>query len=159
MSILSMGEMGKDFCPNSLQPFLETIDRRTCKDGSRELIPVFQNSHRKGRPSLLQVPCRGAPLSKLEVKGCIETFELVDERVSTSKFNKAPLSGYLALTPLRHTIMSVFFAYLLIPQSHLAPSIVLDTLSNTYFERTLAICDVGHLKVHLRRDLNPEPSV
>ncbi len=26
-SVQSMGEMGKDFCPNFLQPFLENIDR------------------------------------------------------------------------------------------------------------------------------------
>ncbi len=41
-----MGEMGKDFCPNFLQPFLEKIDGRSCNDGSRELIPVFHNPHR-----------------------------------------------------------------------------------------------------------------
>ncbi len=51
VSIQSMGEMGKDFCPNFLQPFLENIDRRSCNDGSRELIPVFHNPHRKRRPS------------------------------------------------------------------------------------------------------------
>ncbi len=45
------GGMGKDFCPNFLQPFLENIDRRSCNDGSRELIPVFHNSHQKCRPS------------------------------------------------------------------------------------------------------------
>ncbi len=36
-----MGEMGKDFCPNFLQPFLENIDRRSCYDEYRELIPLF----------------------------------------------------------------------------------------------------------------------
>ncbi len=51
MSVQSMGEMGKDFCPNFLQPFLENIDRRSCNDGSRELIPKFHNPHRKCRPS------------------------------------------------------------------------------------------------------------
>ncbi len=30
---------------------LEIIDRRSCNDGSRELIPVFHNPHRKCRPS------------------------------------------------------------------------------------------------------------
>ncbi len=34
MIFQSMGSMGKDFCPNFLQPFHETIDRRSCKDGS-----------------------------------------------------------------------------------------------------------------------------
>ncbi len=33
MSVQSMGEMGKDFCPNFLQSFLENIDRRSCDDG------------------------------------------------------------------------------------------------------------------------------
>ncbi len=51
VSVQSMGEMGKYFCPNFLQPFLENIDRRSCNDGSRELIPVFDNPHRKCRPS------------------------------------------------------------------------------------------------------------
>ncbi len=30
-SVQSVGEMGKDFCPNFFQPFLESIDRRSCK--------------------------------------------------------------------------------------------------------------------------------
>ncbi len=51
MSVQSMGKMGKDFCPNFLQPFLEKIDRRSCNDGSRELIPILHNPHRKCRPS------------------------------------------------------------------------------------------------------------
>ncbi len=46
-----MEEMGKDLCPNFLQPFLENIDRRSCDDGGRELIPIFHNPHRKCRPS------------------------------------------------------------------------------------------------------------
>ncbi len=41
MSVQSMEEMGKDFCPKFLQPFLENIDRRSCYDRSQELIPVF----------------------------------------------------------------------------------------------------------------------
>ncbi len=44
-----MGEMGKEFCPNLLQPFLENIDRRNCYDGNRELIPVLHNPYRKCR--------------------------------------------------------------------------------------------------------------
>ncbi len=51
MSVQSMGEMGKDFCPNFLQPFLENIHRRSCNDGGREFIPIFHNPHRKCRPS------------------------------------------------------------------------------------------------------------
>ncbi len=46
-----MGKIRKDFCPNSLQPFLENIDRRSCNDGSRELTPIFLNSHGKSWPS------------------------------------------------------------------------------------------------------------
>ncbi len=49
--VQSMGEMGKDFCPNFLQLFLENIDRRSFNDGGRELIPIFHNPHRKCRPS------------------------------------------------------------------------------------------------------------
>ncbi len=51
VSVLSMEGMGKDRCPNFLQPFLENIDRRSCNDGSREIIPVFHNPHRRCRPS------------------------------------------------------------------------------------------------------------
>ncbi len=55
VSVQSMGEMGKDFCPNFLQSFLDNIDRRSCNDGSQELIAVFHNPHRKCRPSPLAV--------------------------------------------------------------------------------------------------------
>ncbi len=51
MSVKSMGEMGKYFCPSFLQSFLENIDRGSCDDGSWELIPIFHNPHRKCRPS------------------------------------------------------------------------------------------------------------
>ncbi len=43
MSVQSIGEMGKNFTPIFFQPFLENIDRRSCNDGSRELIAVFHN--------------------------------------------------------------------------------------------------------------------
>ncbi len=43
MSVQSMGEVGKDFCPNFLQSFLENIDRRSCDDGGWQLIPIFKN--------------------------------------------------------------------------------------------------------------------
>ncbi len=55
MSVQSMGEMGKDFCPNFPQPFLENIDRKSCNDGSRELILVLNSYHRKCRPSPSEV--------------------------------------------------------------------------------------------------------
>ncbi len=51
VSVQSMGEMGKDFCPNFLQPFLENIDRGGYTDGSRGLISVFHSPRRKCRPS------------------------------------------------------------------------------------------------------------
>ncbi len=51
MSVQAMGEMGRDFFPNFLHPFLENIDRRGRNNGSRQLIPVFNNPHRKCRPS------------------------------------------------------------------------------------------------------------
>ncbi len=50
MSAQSLEDMVKDFCPNFIQPFLENIDRRSCNDGNRELIPVFHKPHRKGLP-------------------------------------------------------------------------------------------------------------
>ncbi len=34
MSVQPMGEIGKYFCPNFLQSFLENIDRRSCNDGT-----------------------------------------------------------------------------------------------------------------------------
>ncbi len=72
MSVQSKGDMGKDFCSNFLQPFLENINRRSCNDGNREFIPVFHNPHRKmltfsfGGGSHLVVPCRGALLGRVE---------------------------------------------------------------------------------------------
>ncbi len=51
VSVQSIGEIRKGFCPNFLQPFLENIDRKSCNNGGRELIPVFYNSHWKSRPS------------------------------------------------------------------------------------------------------------
>ncbi len=51
MSVQSMGEMGKGFCSNFLQSFLENIDRRSCDDGGWQLIPIFHNPHPKCRLS------------------------------------------------------------------------------------------------------------
>ncbi len=68
-----MGEMGKDFCPNFVQTFLENIDRISCNDGSLELIPVF---HTQKMPILsfdggshLGVPCRGVLLGRVDQGG------------------------------------------------------------------------------------------
>ncbi len=44
MSVQSMGEMGKDFCPNFLQPFLETIDRGSFNDGSQYFTTLTENA-------------------------------------------------------------------------------------------------------------------
>ncbi len=41
MSVQSLGKIGKDFCPN----FLENVDRSSCNDGGRVLIPLFHNPH------------------------------------------------------------------------------------------------------------------
>ncbi len=51
MSVKLMGEVGKHFCPNFFQSFLETIDRRSCNNGSPELTPVFHIAHQNDRPS------------------------------------------------------------------------------------------------------------
>ncbi len=51
MTVQSMGEMGKDFCPDFLQPFHEIIGNGSRYDGGRELIPIFLNPHRKCKPS------------------------------------------------------------------------------------------------------------
>ncbi len=49
MRVQSMRGLGKDFCPNVLQPFLENMYRSSRKYGSRDLILVFHNPHRKCR--------------------------------------------------------------------------------------------------------------
>ncbi len=54
MSVQSLEEMGKGFCPNFIQPFLENIDRKRPNGGSWEMIPVFHKPHRKGRPFTLE---------------------------------------------------------------------------------------------------------
>ncbi len=57
VSIQSMGEMEKDFCPNFLQPLLKNIDRRSCNNRGRELIPVFHRVERdEGKPSSDKYP-------------------------------------------------------------------------------------------------------
>ncbi len=59
-----MGELGKDFCTNFPQPFLENIYRGSYNDGSRELIPVFHSPHRNW-----PVHCRGALFGRFEQEG------------------------------------------------------------------------------------------
>ncbi len=59
----SMREMGKDFCPKFLQPFLENIDRINCNDGS--LLQYFTTLTENADPLLWR---RLAPWSAL--KGC-----------------------------------------------------------------------------------------
>ncbi len=64
-SYQSVGKMGKGVFPNFLQPLLENFSGNSCNDGSRELIPIFHNPHRKGRLS----PCRGAFKGRVEWEG------------------------------------------------------------------------------------------
>ncbi len=44
------GDLGKDFWPSFLHPFLENYVTSNCKDGIWEPIPVFDNPLRKGQP-------------------------------------------------------------------------------------------------------------
>ncbi len=63
-------QIRKDFHPNFLHPLLDTFHKRSCNDGSRELIIIIHNPHRKGWPSpsavvrtleyLLVVPSKAA---------------------------------------------------------------------------------------------------
>ncbi len=83
-SVQSMVEVGKNFCPNFLQPFLENIDR-SCNDGSRDLIPVFHNPHRKCRPSpsavALTLEClEGCPLRPRGAGGRKNKFGSISKR-------------------------------------------------------------------------------
>ncbi len=50
VSVQSMREMGKDFCPNLLLPFLESIHRRSCNDGC--LFEYFTTLTEKANPLL-----------------------------------------------------------------------------------------------------------
>ncbi len=45
------GEDGERLLSKLYQHLLENIDRKSCNNGSRKLIPVFNNPHRKSRPS------------------------------------------------------------------------------------------------------------
>ncbi len=55
------GGDGKDFCQNFLQPFLEKFNRKSCNDGSRELIPVFQPSPKMPTLSFVGGSLLGVP--------------------------------------------------------------------------------------------------
>ncbi len=68
VSVQSIGEMGKDFCPNFSNRFLKT-DRRACNDGAYSSIsqpspkiPTLSF----GGGSHLEVTCRGALLGGVE---------------------------------------------------------------------------------------------
>ncbi len=72
MSVQSMWEIGKDFCPNFLQPFLENIDRGSGNDGAYSSIS--QPSPKMPTLSFsvgshLGVLCRGALLDRFEQEG------------------------------------------------------------------------------------------
>ncbi len=79
MIVQSMGEIGKDFGPNFLQPILETIDRRSCNDGNRELIPVFQLTPSPKMPTL----CFGG-------ESHLGRFEQEEGKTSSDQYPKGP---------------------------------------------------------------------
>ncbi len=81
-----MGEMGKDFCPNFLQPFLENSDRRIYNDGSQELIPVFHNPHLK---CLLASSRRKEKQVRINIQNALEYLEGGYEVIPKS----SPLQG------------------------------------------------------------------
>ncbi len=84
MSVQSVGvlcgEIGKDFCPNLIRPFLENIDRRSRNDGSRALFSQYLTTLTEKAAlssdddSDLGVPCRGALLGRAEWEGEKQTF-------------------------------------------------------------------------------------
>ncbi len=65
VSVQSMGEMGKDFCPNFLQPFLENIDKGAVTTEARSLFQYFKTLTENVDPLLRRWL---APWSTL--KGC-----------------------------------------------------------------------------------------
>ncbi len=75
MRFQSMAKIRKNLCPHFLLPFLENVVRRSCNDGSRELIPVLYNPRRKkltlssGGGSYLGVPGVTARLNILHYYG------------------------------------------------------------------------------------------
>ncbi len=76
MGVQPMGKMGKDYCPNFLQPLLEHFDSRSCNDWSWERIPIFHNPHRKSGPS---------PPAVARTLGCLEGCPLRPRRVGKRK--------------------------------------------------------------------------
>ncbi len=67
---MSSNAPGVNFSPNFLQPFLETSDRRSCNDGSRELIPVKPSQKKPtfsfGVVSYLGISCRSVLIGRVE---------------------------------------------------------------------------------------------
>ncbi len=117
VSVQSMGEMGKNFCPNFLQPFLGKNGRRSCNDGSRELIPVFHNPHRQFRPFRSAVPRTLEYLGWLwwcSANGVIIGFLMIPQHISFPrldwffhKLNKNVAGKGLEEVRLRRAISSV----------------------------------------------------
>ncbi len=71
MSVQSMDEMGKDFCPNFLHPFLETSTEGAVTTGAESLFQYFTTLTENAdsllrRGSHLGVPCEGALLGRVE---------------------------------------------------------------------------------------------
>ncbi len=44
-NVMKLGEMGEDFFPHLVKPFLENINRRGHDGGRRKLIPVVDGSY------------------------------------------------------------------------------------------------------------------
>ncbi len=74
----SMGKMGKDFSPNFSQPPLENFVRRSCSDGSRELIRIFHNPQQKGKPSPSAVVRILEYLAKISCKSATSGMEEIE---------------------------------------------------------------------------------
>ncbi len=49
--VFFLGEMGKDFCPHVVQPFLENLNRSECNNQTRNLSLVVHDFHRNDQIS------------------------------------------------------------------------------------------------------------
>ncbi len=127
MSVQSMGEMRKDFCPILLKHFLENIDRRSRNDGSRQLIPVLHNPYRKGRPSpsavrlilefLIRVSFMAASSGRKKLREDLECGSQVGPMPSPLQWMKVPALQSLfvgEVTNTRYQLCSFFLNSFLI---------------------------------------------
>ncbi len=89
-----MVEMGKFFCRSFLQSVLKNINRISCNDGSRELIPVFHNPHRNVQPSPLAVARKLVYLVGVPSKAASSGREKKQVRIDTRNTRKYLEGGY-----------------------------------------------------------------